>query len=138
VGDSGSAAAASDTADALGVLRDYYAAIDARDYSRAYRAWDGDGPPGKPSLEKFAEGFATTDSVRLEVGTPGRVEGAAGSRYLSVPVTIRAYEAGGRETTYVGSYALRRSVVEGADEGARRWHLYSATLEKRAADGHPR
>lgn len=113
---------------AVFVLRDYYAAIGRRDFGRAYADWGDDGPPGHPTLDAFAAGFARTDSVRLDVGAPGRIEGAAGSRYVDVPVTVHAFERGGRETTYVGSYVLRRAVVPGASESNRRWHLYRATL----------
>jgi hypothetical protein len=118
---------------ALAVLRDYYAAIDARDFARAYAAWGDDGPPGRPTLATFAAGYARTDSVRLSAGPPGRVEGAAGSRYVAIPVTVRAFERGGRETTYTGSYTLRRSVVPGASAASARWHLYRAELGARAA-----
>jgi hypothetical protein len=113
------------------VLRDYYAAIGERDYARAYADWGEDGPPGHPSLGTFAEGFARTDSVRLELGTPGRIEGAAGSRYVDVPVTVHAFERGAGATTYTGSYVLRRTVVPGASEANSRWHLYRATLAAR-------
>jgi hypothetical protein len=122
---------ATPTDSAVAVLRDYYAAIDGRDYARAYAAWGDDGPPGHPSLSTFSDGFARTDSVRLEVGTPGQVEGAAGSRYVDVPVTLYAFERGPRETRYTGSYVLRRTVVPGASEANRRWHLYRATLAAR-------
>jgi hypothetical protein len=116
---------------ALAVLRDYYAAIDARDFSRAYAAWGDDGPPGRPTLAAFAAGYARTDSVRLSSGAPGRVEGAAGSRYVTIPVTVRAFERGGRRTIYEGSYTLRRSVVPGASDTNARWHLYRGELGAR-------
>ncbi|MHB9001624.1 MAG: hypothetical protein ACYC9N_19145 [Thermoanaerobaculia bacterium] len=74
---------------AVEVLREYYAAIDARDYERAYKAWGPHGPPGQ-TLEEFKQGFADTNRVRVETGAASRVEGAAGSRYVEVPVTIVA------------------------------------------------
>jgi hypothetical protein len=122
---------ATPTDSAVAVLRDYYAAIGGRDFARAYADWGDDGPPGHPTLDAFDAGFARTDSVRLDVGTAGRIEGAAGSRYVEFPVTVHAYERGGRETTYAGSYVLRRTVVPGASEANRRWHLYRATLAVR-------
>jgi hypothetical protein len=113
---------------AVAVLRDYYAAVNAHDYARAYAAWAGDGPPGHPTPAAFAAGYAETDSVTLSIGAPSRVEGAAGSRYVSVPVTLRAYERGGRARRFGGSYTLRRAVVSGADAASRQWHLYAAEL----------
>ena len=115
---------------ALAVVRGYYAALNARDYPRAYAAWAGDGPPGRPTPAAFAAGNAGTDSVALTVGTPGRVEGAAGSRYVVVPVTLRAFERGGRQAALAGTYTLRRSVVPGAGAANRRWHLYRAALRR--------
>ena len=125
------AASAPDTVrtDPVGALRAFAAALNARDYARAYAAWGADGPPGRPTLAAFAAGYAATDSVRLTLGPPGRVEGAAGSRYLTVPATLHAFERGGRTTDYVGSYTLRRSVVPGADSASAHWHLYRAELQ---------
>jgi hypothetical protein len=109
------------------VVRAYYAAINDRDYQRAYDAWGDDGPPGRPTVRAFAAGFAATDSVHVILGAPGRIEGAAGSRYIEIPVRIRAFEHGVGPRDYVGSYTARRSVVSESDT-AQRWHLYSATL----------
>lgn len=114
--------------DAEEVVRAYYAAINARDYQRAYDAWADDGPPGRPTVQAFAAGFAGTDSVQAVLGAPGRIEGAAGSRYVTIPVRIRAFQHGGGAREYAGSYTVRQSVVPGSDAAARRWHLYSASL----------
>lgn len=110
------------------VVRSYYAAINERDYQRAYDAWGNDGPPGHPTLRNFASGFTDTDSVKVVLGTPGRIEGAAGSRYVTIPVRVRAFERVAGPHDYVGSYTVRRSVVPGADPVNQRWHLYAASL----------
>jgi len=110
------------------VVRAYYAAINDRDYQRAYDAWGSDGPPGRPTVRAFGSGFAATDSVYVAIGQPGRIEGAAGSRYVSIPVRVRAFEHGIGLREYVGSYVVRRSVVSGSDAANRAWHLYSAKL----------
>jgi hypothetical protein len=110
------------------VVRAYYGAISDRDYERAYVAWGADGPPGRPTLHAFASGFTGTDSVHVVLGAPGRIEGAAGSRYIRIPVRVRAFEHGIGPREYVGSYTLRRSVVPGSDAANRQWHLYSANL----------
>jgi hypothetical protein len=114
--------------DAEAVVRSYYAAINAHDYQRAYAAWGNDGPPSRPSVRTFASGFARTDSVHVVLGAPGRIEGAAGSRYVTIPVRMRAFEHGIGPREYAGSYTVRRSVVPGADAADRQWHLYSASL----------
>ena len=112
---------------AVEVIHDYYAAIAAHDYKRAYGLWGSSGPPGQ-SMEKFAAGFADTASVRVETGTPSRIGAAAGSRYIDVPVTIVAKTTSGVEQRFTGTYTLRRAVVDGAPASERSWHLYRAEL----------
>ena len=116
--------------DAAGVVRAYYVAIDAGDYRRAYEYWGDDGLRSGQSFETFREGFAETESVRVEVGTPGRVEGAAGSRYVEVAVTLHAVTTGGQPQRFEGTYTLRRTVVDGATSRQRRWHLYDADIDR--------
>jgi hypothetical protein len=58
------------------------------------------------------------------------VEGAAGSRYVTIPVTVRAETTTGREQRFVGSYTLRHSVVDGATPDQRQWRIYSASITR--------
>ena len=120
--DAGSAEAA------VAVIRDYYAAIAAGDYARAYRYWADGGAASGQSFEQFRAGFAETASVMATVGAPGRVEGAAGSRYVSVPVEVHATTTAGAAQCFRGTYTLRRAVVPGATAEQRRWHITSADL----------
>jgi hypothetical protein len=113
------------------VVRNYYAAIAARDYRRAYAMWGDDGKSSGQTLEQFAAGFARTQTVAVDVGPPGRVEGAAGSRYVDVPVVVRATTQDGENQRFEGTYTLRRVVVDGASPAQRRWHLSSADLARR-------
>jgi hypothetical protein len=122
--DSNSAAAAA------AVIRSYYAAIDNREYRRAYQLWGDSGRASGQSYDEFAAGFAETTSVQVEVGTPGRIEGAAGSRYVEVPVVIHAILESGERQTFQGTYTLRRTVVEGATPAQRRWSIYSAEIRR--------
>lgn len=117
----------SDQTSAVQVVRDYYAAIASRDFERAYRYWGESGPPNQ-SLKDFAEGFRQTASVEVTTGTPSRVEPAAGSRYVTVPVRVVATLKSGARQHFRGSYTLRRSVVDGATESQRSWHLDRAAL----------
>lgn len=112
---------------AVAVVRDYYRAIDAREFRKAYAMWDGSGPPGQ-TFEQFEAGFADTKSVRVETGSPSRVEAAAGSRYVEVPVTIVATKNDGSTERFGGAYTLRRSVVEG---GSPEWRLYRGEIRPR-------
>lgn len=122
---------------AVAVIRDYYAAIAAGDYAGAYRYWASGGAASGQTFEEFRRGFAGTASVRVEVGEPGRIEGAAGSRYISIPVEVHATTTAGAAQCFRGSYTLRRVVVPGASEEMRRWRIHSAELRECGAGSGP-
>lgn len=111
---------------AADVVSVYYDAIDARDFATAWQLWDGDGARSGKTLAAFERGFADTVASEATVGTPGASEGAAGSSYVTVPVTVRARLADGTRQRFAGSYVLRRVNVE-RSQG---WRLYSARLRR--------
>ena len=115
--------------DAVAVIREYYRAISARDFDEAYRKWGESGPPGQ-NFDQFVAGFADTASSHVETGEPSRIEPAAGSRYVEVPVTIRATKRDGSTQRFEGMYMLRRSVVDGATQAQREWHIYRASIRE--------
>jgi hypothetical protein len=116
--------------DAVAVVRDYYAAIDARQFARAYALWSGGGNASGQTPQQFAGGFADTAQVAVETDAPGRIDAAAGSRYIEVPVAIRATHRDGSVHRYVGAYTLRRAVVDGASAEQRAWRIASADLRE--------
>ena len=116
--------------DAVRVLRDYYAAISARDYGRAYRLWSDGGRASQQTQQQFTNGFADTTNVSVEIGTPGDEDAGAGQRYIEIPLTVVAIHADGSRHRYAGSYVLHRSVVDGADAEQRRWRIASAKLRE--------
>ncbi|HEX2162385.1 MAG TPA: hypothetical protein VHM02_00400 [Thermoanaerobaculia bacterium] len=125
---------------AVATLAEYYQAIAAGQYARAYSLWRGGGEASGQSFEEFRAGFADTERVSIEIGAAGRVEGAAGSRYVEIPVTLSATLADGTAQCFRGTYALRRSVVPGATADERLWRLHSADLapcDPAAVDGAP-
>jgi len=117
-----------DTAAAQAVVHEYYAAIAAGQYRRAYLLWGDSGRLSNQTFQQFRTGFRNTASVRVQVGEPGRIEGAAGSRYIEIPVEIEAFTDDGAMQRFSGTYTLRRVVVDGATESQRRWHLYDAEI----------
>ena len=119
---------------AAAVLESYYEAIGARDYARAYALWSDSGRASNQTFDAFRAGFAETRTVEAHIGTPGRIEGAAGSRYIEIPVTVRATTTGGEPQCFRGDYTLRRSEVDGATAEQRQWRIHSADLEKRPAE----
>lgn len=116
--------------EAVAVVQAYYAAIDARQYARAHGLWSGGGSASGQSPEQFAAGFSDTTGVVVEPGAPGRVEAAAGSRFVQVPVTVRATRADGSVHRYAGNYTLRRAVVDGASAEQRAWRIASADIRE--------
>ncbi|PVE59628.1 hypothetical protein DC429_04325 [Arthrobacter sp. TPD3018] len=114
---------------AADVVRLYYSAINARDYATAWRQWGDDGRPGQ-TFKGFEQGFAKTRATRVTIGTLPPAEGAAGSVYQTVPVTVEATTASGARQRFAGSYVVRRvNGVDGASAAQLRWHLQSATLK---------
>jgi hypothetical protein len=114
--------------EAAAVISDYYQSIDALDYAHAWSLWSDGGRASGQTVQQFANGFASTAHVTVDIGAAGAMEGAAGSRYVQVPVTIQATARDGSVQRYAGSYTLRRAVVDGATPEQRAWHIASATL----------
>ena len=114
---------------AVQLIHDYYDAIARQDYKQAYLAWDGDGSASKQSFEEFQQGFANIVSIVEEVGKPGSLQGAAGSLYIEIPVTVTDVSSNGTPQRFRGSYKLRRvNNVPGSTPKQRRWHIYSANI----------
>ena len=112
------------------VVVDYYAAIDAGDYAKAYALWSDNGAASGQTFEHFSGGYANTRSVHAVVGDPTDEEGAAGSRYIQVPVHLNAMQRDGSERRYDGRFTLRAVVADGATQEQRRWHLASAEMQR--------
>lgn len=115
------------------VISDYYSAIGSRDYARAYGLWRDGGRASGKSLAAFERGFADTADTKVDVGNPSRPEGAAGSIYVTVPVTVHATTRDGTKQRFKGRYVLRRAnAVTGAVPADQDWRIDSASLK--AAD----
>lgn len=117
-------------ADAVALVRDYYAAINARDFARAHGLWANGGNASGQTTLQFAAGFADTQGVSVEVGAPGAQDAGAGQRYIQVPVSLSATHADGSIKRFVGRYVLHRTVVDGASADQRAWRIQSADLRE--------
>lgn len=116
---------------AIAVIRRYYDAISAKDYRTAYLLWRNEGARSGQTLDEFSAGFAETESVAVEIGEPGPVEGAVGNRYIEIPVEVRATTTSGTEQRYTGTFTLQRSVVDGATPEQRQWRITEAEIRAR-------
>lgn len=121
------AAAEAGVPPAAAAVRAYYDAVQAGDLARAYAAWSDGGRASGRSPEQFAAGMEGLEVLSVSIGETGRVEGAAGSRYVEVPVTVTSRGSDGRELRQVGAFVMRSSQVEGAAPG---WYISSAELRE--------
>lgn len=118
--------------DAVAVVRDYYAALAAGDFARARALWSEGGAASGHSAQELAAQYAGTAALTVDTGAPGRVDPAAGSRYIKVPVNITRTLADGGVQRSTGIVALRRSVVDGASAEQRAWRIAWAELRATA------
>ncbi len=116
---------------AVALIQNHYRKISEGRFEEAYKDWEGDGKASGKSLVAFINSYVQTPQVEVTPGAPSAIEGAAGSRYITIPVHVAAIKAGGFRTEYAGEYVLRYSVVEGA-KPRWQWRIYSQKL-KRAA-----
>ena len=116
--------------EAIALIRDYYAAINARNFAQAFALWSDGGRATGQSPQQFANGFARTNGVSLEVLPPGRIDAAAGARYIEVPVALSTTLDDGSQRKYAGTYTLRRSVAAGASPEQLGWRITSAELRE--------
>jgi hypothetical protein len=104
------------------VLRFYAAALAARDWTAAAKAWgEGSGVTGRT----LKAAYDRPTPPRLQVGK-GEGDAGAGSQFYEAPVTLRFGADGPAER---GSLFLRRvNDVDGATPGQLRWHIERSTI----------
>jgi hypothetical protein len=104
------------------VLRFYAAALHARDWVAAAKAWGRDSGVTATTLKAS---YDRADPPRL-VLDKGEVEGAAGSLFYEAPVSLHFGTEGEPER---GSLVLRRvNDVDGATPEQLRWHIERSTI----------
>lgn len=115
-------AALDDRKDPDRLLRFYAAALRAKDWSAAARAW---GAASGVTAATLKAAYDRPEPALLEVGK-AEVEGAAGSLYYEVPVELRFGAEGAPER---GTLTLRRvNDVPGASPEDLRWHIERAAI----------
>lgn len=121
--------------DAAAVVRTYFSAIAGHDFARAHALWSEGGDASGHSVAQLAGEYADVASMDAAVGAPGRLDAAAGSRYIKVPVTLARSLRDGSTQHLAGTVALRRSVVDGATPEQRAWRI--AWTDLRATPATP-
>lgn len=86
------------------VVSSFYNAITRHEYARAWSYYqDGEGVA---PFDAFVKGYASTASVTVAFGQSAQ-EGAAGSTYWTLPVSLDAVTTAGKHTYFAGCYTLR-------------------------------
>ncbi len=87
------------------VISSFYNAIDRQEYARAWSYYqDGEGVP---KFAEFVAGYDGTASVTVTFGQSAE-EGAAGSIYWTLPVSLDALSTAGKHSYFSGCYTLRQ------------------------------
>lgn len=104
---------------AVELARSFAQLLNRRKFDEAYRLLGDRGP----ERSKFDQWFAPYSNLDAAVGEAGDEEGAAGSVYVSVPLTIHG-EFSDREVRRSATIILRRvNDIPGSTEAERHWHI---------------
>ncbi len=109
---------------AADVMQVYYAQIGQHEYAKAWALWSQGSPARAASGEAFTASFGAYLQYNAHVGSPGAIEGAAGSLFIEVPIQVYGRLKTGQELHQLGKATLRRSNdVPGATPEQRLWRI---------------
>ena len=108
------------SAEAAGqVVQHYGALIEHGRWEQSWELWSN-----PHAARQFDRNWRADREVHLEIGKPGEDEGAAGSIYVTMPVTFYGEDKRGGEFRRPADVILRRvNDVPGSTEAQRRWHI---------------
>lgn len=108
------------SAEAAGqVVQHYGALIEQRRFDEAEKLWGNADSAGQFTLQ-----LRRYPEAHLEIGKPGDMEGAAGSIYVTVPVTFYGKDRNDSDFRRAADIILRRvNDVPGSTLAQRRWHI---------------
>jgi hypothetical protein len=112
-----------------GFIARYAALLQARNFGEAYKLLD---PSMNMTEKQFEERLAGYKTVHVDVGQIGPVEGAAGSLYDTVQLTLRGEKNDGAPYRPSGPVTLRRvNDVPGSTAEQRQWRIYKMDLSSK-------
>ena len=107
------------------VVQRYASLIEEGKIAEAQAAWGRGIEQGVLAPARLA----ALHGVHFEVGKPYDQQGAAGSSYIMVPLTLTATDKAGKPVRYAGPITLRRvNDVDGASAAQLRWHMVQGAL----------
>lgn len=104
---------------ALDVVDGLVRLLNQRRFDEAYMLLGAAAPP----RAEFDGDFSRYSDLKVSVGTPGDQEGAAGSIYLSVPLTVSGMSDGKQVSRSATAILRRVNDVPGSTEAQRHWHI---------------
>lgn len=93
--------------------------LNGRKFGEAYLLL---GPRGR-SPSTFRDDFSRYSNLQVAVGAPAQQEGAAGSVYISVPLTVSGSIQGERTSRTATAIVRRINDVPGSTQAERQWHI---------------
>jgi hypothetical protein len=104
----------------------YASLLQAHKFDEAYKLLD---PSMNVTKKQFEQRLAPYKTIHAAVGKVGPTEGAAGSLYATVQLTLSGEKKDGAPYTLTGPITLRRvNNVPGSTPEQRQWHIYKMDL----------
>ena len=116
----------SSTEAATDVVRAFIALLNGGKFDEAYMLLGADAP----SRNEFNSHFERFRNLHVSMGSPGTQEGAAGSIYLSVPMTIEGTVSHEHSSKSAVAQLRRVNDVPGSTEAQRHWHIERIEWDK--------
>jgi hypothetical protein len=109
------------------IVRQFGDLLEQKDFAKAFGLVDAQAMG--VTEKQFESQFAGYKTIQPAVGTIGRTEGAAGSLYSTVQLTLSGNKKDGGSYVMTGPVTLRRvNDVPGSTEDQRRWHIVKMEL----------
>ena len=104
---------------AVDLARAFAALLNARQFNEAYMLLGANAPV----RTRFDDDFSHVSNLRVRLGAAGLQEGAAGSTYVSIPLTLSG-KNDRNNVSRSGTLLVRRvNDVPGSTEAQRHWHI---------------
>jgi len=113
----------------------YASLLQAHKFDQAYSYLD---PSMNLTKAQFENRLSSYKTIHAAIGKIGPVEGAAGSLYSTVQLTLTGERADGSPYTVTGPVTLRRvNDVPGSTAEQRQWHIYKMDLSSNVKTQKP-
>ncbi len=101
------------------LVRGFVRLLNERRFDDAYMLVEANAPP----RSAFDRDFMRLANIRVTQGRAGDQDGAAGSIYLSIPLTVSGTADGKRAERSANAVLRRINDVPGSTDAQRRWHI---------------